>query len=209
MSSISYTATEKIVRADLDVSNTDISIAAIDDSFNSVSSNLSGMLANEWVLVSGSAADDGWHQLNADSTATKIETISALTDEAAGSVISIAGYKHGLNESYSFDFPAMKLDDSYVPKSKGNPSLSGIVETLFFNEAEFWDVTAGIIFESEMPYWLEFFASVRAGGSFGFDPYGTVAAPDNAKTCILVGGKFDKVRVGPGKYTLSFKVRVQ
>ena len=208
MTVVNYTATNKIVESGLAISDVDISLLASDDSFNSVTSILSGLLASDWVLVSGSAVDDGWHQLDVDSTANKIVTLSALTDEIAGSIVNVTGYKHGINQSYDLEFPSSVLDPKYTPKTNKVESLSGKEETLFFNEVETWNITSGIITEDELLYWLEFFASVRAGEHFSIDLYGTVSAPDNVKSCKIEGvptiSRIQSLR----KYTASFEVRM-
>ena len=208
MSSFTFTAKRNFVKTALNISASDISILASDDSFNSATTDLSGLVSGDWVLVSGTAVDDGWHQLSAGSTANKSTTLSTLTDETAGSSISIIGYKHGLDVSYDLETPSQILNQSHKAKTKKAESLSSVVETLFFNEIEYWDVKTGIITESELPYWLEFFSSLGAGESFSFDPYGTIASPDNVLSCMLEGNP-KHIRISSiKKYTFSFKVRV-
>lgn len=209
MSAYTYTAKRNFVEAGLSVTASDISILASDDSFNSAGGDFAGLVSGDWILVSGSAVDDGWHQLSVDSTANKITTNSALTDETAGSTITIIGYKHGLNQEYDLEVSSQKLDQEYRAKTKKTESLSGVIETLLFNEIEYWNITTGEITEAELPYWLEFFSSVRAGEPFNFDPYGTIAVPDNVKTCILEGDPSIRRRETLDYYTISFKVRVE
>jgi len=208
VSAITYTAKRKIVPSGFNVTDVDLSIASVDNSINSVTTDLSGLLASDYVVLTGSAVDDGWHEVYVDSTANKIELLSSLTDEAAGSPINITGYKHGLSVSYNLETGAQALNPSYPADTKAPSSLSGVTETLLFAEHEDWDVTTQIIEESELPYWHEFFSSVRAGESFNFDPYGTIAVPDSVKSCRLVGD-YVVARVGSSKrYRISFKVRV-
>ena len=70
MTVLTYTASDEPVVKTFNGSGVDISIASADNSFNSVTTDLSGMLAEEWIFVSGAAAADGnnWHQLDVDST---------------------------------------------------------------------------------------------------------------------------------------------
>jgi len=208
MTAITYNAKRNIVPTTFSISGTDISILASDDSFNSSSTDLSGLVAGDWVLVTDSAVDDGWHQLSIDSTTTKITTTSTLTDETAGTNISIVGYKHGLGTSYNLETNAWKLDRSTAETSKSSESLSGITETLLLRETFYWDVETDHITEAELPYWDEFISSVRARESFDFDPYGSIAAPDNVLSCNLDGNP-KLTRVPEMKvYTMSFKVKV-
>lgn len=207
MSSLTYTAKRNFVLEGLDVSGTDISIVATDDTFNSTSTDLSGMVSGDWILVSGSAVDDGWHQLSANSTTTKITTSSALTIESSGSLISIVGYKHGLDESYDLDFDAQNLDQSYDAKTKTSESLSGIVETLFLSEIKYWDIVTMPMSENTLLYWVEFIGSVRAGEPFSFDPYGSIASPSGVVSSILQGNPTISRVESSLLYTISFKVR--
>jgi len=207
MSAYSYTANRNFIPTDLSITAIDISILASDDSFNSAGGDFAGLISGYWVLVSGSAVDDGWHQLLVDSTSGKITTTSTLTDETAGSSITIIGYKHGLNEVYDLEIYSQILNPIYKSKTKKSESLSGVVETLLLNEIEYWDITTGEITEAELPYWLEFFSSVKAGEVFSFDPYGTIALPDNVKTCIIEGDQdISRIETSDGYY-ISFKVR--
>jgi len=209
MSAITYTAKRNLVPSGFDVTATDLSIASVDNSINSVTTDLLGLLASDYILLTGSAVDDGWHEVYVDSTATKIELLSSLTDEAAGSVINIVGYKHGLSVSYNLETGAQALTPSYPADTKAPSSLSGVTETLLFAEHEDWDITTSIITEAEYPYWREFFSSVRAGESFAFDPYGTIAAPDEVKTCRLVGDYTVQRQGSSRRYRFVFKVRVK
>lgn len=208
MSAISYTAQRGIVSANFNVSNTDISFTALDNSLNSLGGEFSGLLVGDWVLVSGSVSNNGWHQLASNSVAGKINTTSVITDESAGSSITVVGYKHGLNNAYTLETAAQALDPSHKDKTKTSEAISGIKETLFFNKTKYWDITTAILTETEYEYWLEFLSSVAAGETFTFDAYGTVALPDKVVSCALEGG-FKENRVSSlRKYTISFKVRV-
>lgn len=209
MSRISYAAKRNFIPTDLDVTDTDISILASDDSFNSAGGDFAGLVAGDWVLVSGSAVDDGWHELALDSTAGKITTLSTLTDESIGSAITVIGYKHGLNEVYDIDFESQKLDKSPVAKTRVAESLSGVLETLLHSEKTTWDITTSYIDEVDLPEWLEFISSVRAGEVFVLDPCGYLASPDELLNCTLMNDpKISRIST-VNTFTISFKARVQ
>jgi len=208
MTAITYTAKRKIVPTSFSVNDIDISILASDDSINSVTTDLSGLVAGDWVLVANTAVDDGWHQLSIDSTTTKITTTSTLTDESAGSNISIVGYKHGEGQPYNLETASHALNRSGVATKSQSVSLSGITETLLLRDIEYWDITTDHITQAELPYWDEFIASVRADESFTLDLYGTIAVPDNTLNYILKDNPKTN-RVGASKiYTLSMRVQV-
>lgn len=208
MTAITYTAKRSLVDAGFEVSGTDISASTADDSFNSTIQDFSGLLAGYWVLITNSVSNDGWHQLSVDSTATKITTTSNLVDELAGANINVAGYIHALNATYTLETAAHSLDKSFVAQTNVAESLSGIVETLLLNNSEYWSIKTDHISEAELPYWNEFFSSVRGGESFDIDPYGTVAAPVAPFACIFDGNNVSIDRVGSSRiYTISFKVR--
>lgn len=77
MSVITYTALREIEPTTVVVAHDDISVDAADDSFNAPA-GLLGFLDDEWILVSGFSdpANNGWFQLGANSTATKIITLT-------------------------------------------------------------------------------------------------------------------------------------
>lgn len=209
MTAITYIAKRAILLSGFSLSaDVDISADTSDDSFNSVTSDLSGLLSGEWVLVANSASNNGWHQLTADSTATKITVSTNLTDEVAGANISILGYLHGINESYDLETGSQVLGQSTATKTNVSTSLSGVSETLLLNSIEYWDITTGIISEAELLYWKEFIASTRAREPFSFDAYGTIAAPDNVASCSIEGDPSIERVAKSLYYTITFRVRV-
>lgn len=209
MTALNYTAEQKFVPTGLEaIGVIDISLVASDDSINSTATDLSGILAGEWVYVTGTAVDDGWHQLDIDSTTNKIVTLSTLTDEASGSAITIYGYKHGNGQPYDLEKPMKVSDQSFLQKRNVAESLSGKIETLFEGEIETWDLTTTELDATELLYWQEFMASVRAGQQFTIDIYGSAAVPIDILNCIIKG--FPEInRVSTlHLFTISFKVRI-
>lgn len=190
---------------------TDISVSDVDNSFNASSSDLSGLLANEWVYVSGSPniENNGWHQLSVNSITGKITTLSTLVTEAAGAAITIQGYEHGEGEQYSLDIDVRTAEYKEKENKKTNESLSGLEEQILHNTKIFWSITTAIIDEdTEKKYWLEFLHSVRVGETFTFDVYGTVATSDNPLQATLVGvPNYQRIK-NTKKIIISFVVKL-
>lgn len=222
MGTITYTALREFEPTGYVKSGTDISAAAADDSFNATSTVLTGLLNNEWILVSGfaNAANNGWFQASANSTSTKIaqDTTTSLVTEAAGPVVSIVGYRRGLNQSYSLEFYSERVDRSVkVKRNEQQPMGGGAPEVLTYRRETFVDVTilgplGALLTEVQILQYREFLASVEGGETFVFDRYGTVAVPVEPKTAILANADYSEDRIAgagnAGMYKLSFQVRL-
>lgn len=187
MTAIVYTAKRRLVTTGFLISAIDISAANSDSSFNSVGLDFLGLLAAQWILVSGSVSNDGWHQLDIDSTAGKITTLSTLVDETAGNLITIEGYYNTIGLDVNLETDAHTLDVSYNNDTRRSVSLSGVTETLFYKEVETWTITTDFLTEEELSFWTQFSSSVAGGESFTIDLYGSIASPDNVQSCILEG----------------------
>lgn len=213
MSTITYTAKREIEKTGYNKIGIDISAAAADDSFNAVSTVLSGLASNEWVLVAGfaNAVNNGWFHLNSASTANKItqNTATNLITEVAGPSVTVTGYKRGYNQQYSIDFAPRALDRSAKIERKRSTALGGASETLFTRNDIFWNVDYGKINAAAMPQWREFLASVAGGESFMFDPYGSIAVPNAPVSVEWDNDSYSEERVGSsGLFAISFRVRV-
>lgn len=214
MGQITYTALREMEPTGYAKTGTDISAAASDDSFNATSTNLSGVLDNQWVLVTGfaNAANNGWFQANGNSSSTKIaqDTTTSLVTEAAGPTVSIVGYKRGLGQSYSIEFDVEQVDRGVkVNRGEQHPIGGGAPEVLLYSRDTFVDVRTDFINEVQLLQWREILASVEGGEVFTFDRYGTVAAPIDLRQVMLESTNYNEARVGAAlKYRLSFKVRL-
>jgi len=209
MTTVTYTAKRNIVTVDFGVSGTDISADDADNSFNSSTTDLSGLNEDEWIEVVGSSSNDGWHQVSSDSTSTKIIVTSTLTTEAAGDNIAIDGYLHGKGEDYSLDFDSSQINPSSQAAVDESKSMNGTIEALFHRETFYWDITAIRIEQADKKLWDEFFSSVRARERFTFDAYGTIAAPDNTQSASLDDSpKYNRVG-NKDMWDVKFKVRIQ
>lgn len=209
---ITYTAKREIETTGYSKSGTDISVNGTNDTFNSVSTSLTGLADNEWVKVAGfaNAANNGWFQANGASTATQItqDTSTVLVTEAAGPSITLVGYKRGLNQQYSHEFDAQELTRSAEVTRRQSKSLSGVVETLRHRREAFWQIELTPIAKADLLRWREILHSIDAGEAFTFDPYGTIASPDAPLSCDLVADSYIERRESYSSYfTIAFRVR--
>ena len=225
MAAITYAALREFEPTGYSKTSDDISAAAADDSFNLIGSpapSLSGLLDNEWILVSGfaTAANNGWFQANGASTSTKItqDTTTSLVNEGPGPTVSIVGYRRGLSQSYSLEFYTEVVTRGVkVKRSMQQPMGGGAPEVLTYRRETFVDVTVlgplgALLTEVQILQWREFLASVEGGETFTFDRYGTIAAPVEPKSAILATTDYSEDRVAgasnAGLYKLSFQVRL-
>jgi hypothetical protein len=212
MGSISYTALREIEKLAYLKSGTDIFAAAVDDSFNATTTDLSGLLDDQWIEATGFAdpANNGWFQAFGNSTATKInqDTSAALVDEGPGPSIVLQGHVRGLNQLYAIDIEFGKADRRADVRRRRNVAVGGAVETVLQRRDVLWSLTTDFIAEAGLAQWREFLASVEGGESFVVDPYGTAAAPDTPLVVSLESDSYQENRVAPRQYTIDFTVRV-
>jgi hypothetical protein len=214
MSAITYTALRNIEKTGYLKTGVDISAAASDDSFNSSTTTLSGLVLDNWIFVSGfsNAINNGWFHISGSSTTLKIlqDTTTSLVNESAGPSISITGYKRGFGQSYSFEKGVTQATRSVnTIRSDKQPLGGGAPEVIFQREEVFYDVMTSTIQESELGQWREFLSSVQGGETFTFDRYGTVASPVEPKTAMLASTNYTENREGSSfVYTIGFKLRI-
>jgi len=214
MTAITFSAKREIVPRALNVTGTDLSASSADNSFNSLTTDLSGLVSGDWVYVSGfvNATLNGWHPLSADSTSTKIIVSSTLVTEASGANVTIKGYEHGSGQSYNLETASWKVDPVRKPViAARNDALDGSRETLRHRADKFWLITTDVIHRDNLKYWEEFFASIEAGELFTLDPYGTISTPDNPVSVEIEEGSYTPKMVGNSVYhnQFTFRVRVQ
>jgi len=187
MTAINFTATKKNVPTGYSLGGTDLFLLASDNSINSTVTDLAGTAVGEWVYLQGTTIDDGWYEVLLPSGANKIVLDAAFTDDPAGPNMTMVGYYHEPGASLDIEIDPTVLDQSTDVVTRTSESLSGIKDTLLHRQVDYWNVTTGFITAAEMPYWLEFLASVAAGAQFIFDPYGSVAVPVDPVNCVMVG----------------------
>jgi len=151
---ITYTALREF-EPTISVAADDISVSGTDDSFNAPA-GLLGFLDTEWILVSGfaNAVNNGWFQLDGNSTATKIsqDTTTSLVTEAAGPDVMIQGYKRGINQQYSIEAGLQMADRSVkVARNSRQAIGGGAPEVLLYRREVFIDVRTTSIEEPYMP----------------------------------------------------------
>jgi hypothetical protein len=210
MAYVQYTAKDrKIIELDFSAAGTDISAAASDDSFNSTTTDLSGLLAGNWIKVSGftETANNGWHQLASDSTSTKIVTNSILTTESAGDAVSMQGYEHGSGELYSIDFDGSMIYPTHSPDIEPSIAENGYTESVINRIDYGWTVTTTLRDLSARGSWREFLASVANYESFTFDPDGTSSVPISPVTVVMEGKQDFKPVDQTGQFRVNFQVR--
>jgi len=118
---------------------------------------------------------------------------------------------HSPSVAYDIDFDASSIDRSTKVNNKSNFALNGNRETLLWNQDVIWNVTATFILQANLPLWREFLASVSAGETFTFDPYGTAASPSSdVISGTLESTSSSEQRLGNtvSHYDIGFKVRV-
>jgi len=212
MAGITYTAKREIIKLAYSDGGTDISASSTDDSFNSTSTDLSGLADNDWIYVTGftDASNNGWFQIAGTPTTTKIIIDSStLVTEAAGDTVQIEGYDHGLDQSYSIDLPLKHYERKAEINKSMMRSISGASETLRHAKHYLWDcVTTGIALASLATY-REFFGSVDGGEEFSIDPRGTVASPSNPVTVELISESYSETPIDgvDGYFSIGFTVR--
>ena len=213
MARITYTAKREIEPSTVaQIISAGISVASADDSFNAAA-GLSGLLNDEWILVSGfaNAVNNGWFQLSANSTSTKIsqDTTTALVTEAAGPSITIKGYKRGFNQQYNIDNFLVEQANRNVKiiKNVQRALGGGQPEVLTHRRDVMIDVTTGLILETNIKQWREFLASVEGGELFTFDRYGTIAVPVEPLQVYLADDGYTETRDSNlMRYRISFTV---
>lgn len=214
MSVITYSAKREIEPTGYSKTGTDLSVAAADDSFNSVSTSLLGLANDEWIKAAGfaNAVNNGWFQANAASTAVKItqDTTTALVTEAAGPQVSIVGYKRGAGQQYSIEFTPRKLERRARVKREQHVALGGSSETIRHRRDVYWDIVTGRVLEAQLAQWREFLASVEAEETFTIDLYGTIAVPGTQIfEAVLDSDDYSEDRLGAiQRYTIGFRLRL-
>jgi len=111
-------------------------------------------------------------------------------------------------EEYSLDFDSVSvLTRGGNTVGKVRLSIDGTREFLKQRDEVMWDVTTGIVDRDNFDQTRRFLESVSSGAQFTFDPYGTIASPDEPRTCTLESNSHQEQTTGPRHISTSFKVR--
>lgn len=212
MATFTYTAKREIARVDLAIEADDISASAANSQFSSVDTDLSGLEAGDWILVSGfdSQANNGWHEVAETSAEGAIKVESTLETESAGDVVRIVGYAHGLGAQYAIEIGLASYDRQRDIEKHVHRSDAGDTETWHVRTDRVITVQTDFVDEDLRPFMEEFLASVEAGEAFIFDPAGTAETPSDPVEVELVDDAIRPARVGTvNLYTYSFTMRVR
>jgi len=91
--------------------------------------------------------------------------------------------------SWSMDITASSLTEKWPTKKDTQVALDGTTETIYHRRDRVWDYASDLISRANLTaaYWYEMTDSINGGETFVFDPYGTIASPDNPVNAIMVG----------------------
>jgi hypothetical protein len=212
MPSLTYTALRRLERLAFGVAAvTDISASTTDDSFNSTVTSLAGLVNGNWLLAAGfaNAGNNGWHPVNASSSANKVTVGTNLVTESAGATVSLTGYKRGSGQSYGLDFEAALIKPTTRAEKHRVITWGGRAESNLIRLDQEWEFRTLPIHQDDVGQWREIFASLAAGESFTLDPYGTLASPSGEQfQAELLTVQHVEARVGVSQYfTFDLKVR--
>jgi hypothetical protein len=208
MSAITYTAKRNFIKGSFSVGASDISADGTLDQYGSVSTDFSGLVVSDNIYVDGfdNAANNGWHIVSGSSSSTVIPvTASSLVTESAGNTITIQQYLHVEGESYDLEIGAATLDIFYDVVSAEATSQGGLRQSILQRIDEGWSFKSDFIHDDDLAAWREFTHSVAAKETFVFDPYGTIAIPDDPVS-VIMDGKPKWARINRYYWTLSFRV---
>ena len=136
-------------------------------------------------------------------TATQVKTIYDAEKHMfkANSVFTQVG------EDYSLDVDMPVVNRSEKSISNKTISLGGNQETVFQRSDVMHNITIGPTHKNGMPELRTFLQSVNAGETFTFDPYGTVASPDDPISVVTDGGHNESRQNGTNYFNISMKLR--
>jgi len=221
MSSLKWFAKREHVPRDFVRLAADITVAAVDGSFSSAGVvSLLGLVAGDWVRVSGYAAAgtegvDGWHQLSVDSTAAKITTTSVLPDVVAGASVRIEGFLHGDGQEYSLDLKLSEIERDHQVVKKEFIAKSGRKQTRIIRDELYWEgrtqpiLKSAVGAESQIHLYREAFASLLHGEVATLDPEerATLASPVGPVSVVLVGSSIPEKRDAGMYFSIPFRFK--
>ena len=112
-----------------------------------------------------------------------------------------------VDENYSLDLSVDQVERSESVESNAPISLGGKQETVFQRADVFYNLNIKNVPKATLPEYRVFLQSVNGGQTFTFDPYGTVASPDDPISVIADGGH-NETRVNTLEYfNISMKLR--
>jgi len=113
-----------------------------------------------------------------------------------------------VDDDIDFDFEVSKADRKTKSDRKDHIALSGEQASIKNRTDEQYAVATVPVLEANFPDFRQFLDSVDGGEQFTFDPYGTLAVPVLAMTCVMVSKGYKEKRVSERYLSASFEVRV-
>lgn len=117
---------------------------------------------------------------------------------------------HTAGTDYDLDLEADRIDGPGGREEiNERKALDGTSQTIFHRLEEIWEFRVFVASQSDLAALREFLDSVADRQAFTFDPYGTVASPDDPKTGKLVRRDETPSRQGAGTtWSIGFRIRV-
>lgn len=133
--------------------------------------------------------------------------VRSVYDSEKGLFKSNSAYTQ-VGEPYSLEFDSVSVL-TRAPSTQGTARLAidGTREYLAQRDEVLWDVTTGIIDRSEYDPTRRFLESTARGASFTFDPYGSLATPDDPRQVTLESNTHAEQTTGSRLLNTSFRVR--
>ncbi len=104
---------------------------------------------------------------------------------------------HAVGTSYDMDIKLRAFSENIDTPKSAHVSLGGNVETVLSRATKILSIT--LIWDDTLNAQMEeFLFSIAGGETFSFDPYGTIASPDNAIDVVCMNKAFPIGRVSHG-----------
>lgn len=105
---------------------------------------------------------------------------------------------HSVDTAYSMDVSLSQFSSNFIVNDKRHESISGHVESWVGSTIGTYLCETKPLLESNAlhGYMWEFLASCIGGETFTFDPWGTIASPDDPQDYILISKTISPARHG-------------
>jgi hypothetical protein len=114
---------------------------------------------------------------------------------------------HTVDASYSLDLSLALNAEEYNPVTHHNVSIGGSRQVWFEREEVNFNCRTIPLSGADRDAFLEFIRSVGDGQTFTYDPYGTIASPDNPQSAKLIGKPKPQLVDGSGPFfSYTFKI---
>lgn len=208
MSTIFYAPTRNLEPGAITFVSSEVTFTDLDNSLNCTNVDMSHAVVGEYIQVYDSLNNNWTLEIETVSAAklTFVDNLEILVDEAAGLLVKVISYKrYGMHE---MEIGFQTYDVNQEGRTKRAESLSGKIETIYFNEKQTISIKTAFIHENDVRMWREFISSVLDGSVFTVDLTGTLGVTGDPVNVVL-DGRATITRVNNSNYyTASFKVRV-